>query len=134
MVKGLLADPSGDRSSTPAGRGLRVRSSALGAQREVDLLLARTVDRSGVTVGRSQRFGLGQAPPVHLLIAAVGRDVLADIEGQAKDRRPVLLPGVREERSCSICRSFWKRTSSVQNICAQPQLPSSSLSRKRGGR
>ncbi len=69
-----------------------------------------------VTVGLSQRFGHGEGSPVHLLVAVAGRDVLACTGGPAKDRRPVPLAGVWEELGCQTCRSFWRRTASLQNM------------------
>ena len=69
-----------------------------------------------VTVGISQRFGYGDRSPVHLLVIVVGREVLACTGGPAKDRRPVPFLGVWEELGCQPCRSFWKRTTSLQNM------------------
>jgi hypothetical protein len=69
-----------------------------------------------VTVGHSQRSGPWCGRARHLLVVVSGREVLACTGGNAKERRPVLFVGVWEELGCQACRSFWKRTSAVQNL------------------
>lgn len=68
-----------------------------------------------VTVGHSQRFARGPDSPVHLLVIAAGREVLACTGGPVTDRKAVPFAGVWEELGCQPCRSFWKRTTSVAN-------------------
>lgn len=68
-----------------------------------------------VTVDHSQRFACGLDSPVHLLVTAAGREVLACTGGPVTNRRAVPFPGVWEELGWQPCRSFWKRTTSVAN-------------------